>query len=203
MDPDYAASWAEAEAITPAVNGVFHRTRDAIEAARTGGKAPEAQLARLDRALRRLSRELAASRLLHPGDREEFEDMLSQGRAVAAVLARLTPARAQQVRSRAHQLVAAATRGTLGRSDLGNAVLLATLAIPGGAEYWNLVRAAHGALRAQGKQPTELWGTISFLAPDEAFGDGPSYPGTPRGSGRATRITGVTSGGLPGLGRRG
>lgn len=206
MDPDKAAlyaSLAEADAIIPAVNGTFHRMRDAVRAARATGKAPEAELARLKRAVGRLDAELAAATKLRPADREDFEDMLIQGRAMSEVLVRLTPQRVRQVSSRSAKLVADATRHVLDEGDLEDAVLLAILAQSNSAEYWNLVRGVRGALRTEGRRPWELWGTIRFLAPDDVFGDGPSYPGAPRGASRATRVTGMTSGGLPGLGRRG
>lgn len=203
MDPNTVAAFEQAEAITPAVNGVFHRAKDAVHAARKSGSIPEAEVVRLEKAVNRLDGELAESTKLHPGDREECDDMLSQGNAIATVLRRLTPARVRQVRAQAQRLVSVATSSGLQPEDLEKAVLLTLLAHPQGSEYWNLVRSIRGELHSKGRMPRELWCAIRFLAPDEVFGDGPSYPGAPRGAARATRVTGVTSGGLPGLGRRG
>lgn len=203
MDPETIAAFNEAEAINPAVNSTFHRSRDALRAARRAGVTPEAEVVRLEKAVRRLGGELAEASKLRPVDREECDDVLSQGSALAAVLRRLAPGRVRQVRSRAERLVSAATRGVLSSGDLEDAVLLVILAQPEGAEYWNLVRGVRGALRAEGRSPVELWCVVRFLAPDDVFGDGPSYPGAPRGASRATRVTGVTSAGLPGLGKKG
>lgn len=203
MDPEAIAAFNEAEAINPAVNSTFHRSRDALRAARKAGATPEAEVVRLEKAVRRLGGELAEASKLRPVDREECDDVLSQGSALAAVLRRLAPVRVRQVRSRAERLVSVATRGVLSSGDLEDAVLLAILAQSEGAEYWNLVRGVRGALRAEGRRPVELWCVVRFLAPDDVFGDGPSYPGAPRGASRATRVIGVTSAGLPGLGKKG
>lgn len=202
MDPETAAAITEAEAITPAANSTFHRSRDAIQAARNAGACPEAEVSRLSKAVHRLESELAGALKLHPADREEFEDTLRRGRAIAALLPRLTPSRARHVRSQTQRLMSAASTGALQAGDLEDAVLLVLLALPRGAEYWNLVRAARASLAEAGGLPTELWEAVRFLAPDEVFGDGPSYPGAPRGAARATRVTGVTSAGLPGLGKK-
>lgn len=203
MDPEAVAALNEAEAITPAANSTFHRSRDAIYAARKSGALPEAEVVRLEKAVRRLDDELAGALRLRPVDREDFDDTLSQGSAVATVLRLLTPARVRQVRSRTEYLLSAATSKALRSGDLEDAVLLALLAQPSGAVYWGLVRGVRGALRGEGRRPRGLWYTVRFLAPDDVFGDGPSYPGAPRGASRATRVSGVTSAGLPGLGKRG
>lgn len=194
------AAWAEADAVDLAASNAYHRSRDLIRGARRDGLCPEREADRLDGAVRRLERALGSARRLRQVDREEFEATMRQARAVGAVVRRLTPHRAGEVRSGAQRLLAAVGSGEARGRELEDAVLLACVATPTNGEYWDLVRGVRG-LVAEGGVPPEFMEVVRALAPDEVFGDERAYPSAPRGGSRTTQVRGVTLGGLPGLGK--